>query len=314
MHLRMSPQQAPAMVPGRKERPKIRLSVLLSVCGGATALGTCLSGCVEGFDSANGTDKAYFRLYDYTIDRPRVLGIRYTPLDLSSGDTVTFEALGATPDRFFDVSVEWWGCGTSVATPFSYYGADCLDTSIAEYLGQGTAVTITMPVYDTSSCADTGCYGFFPVMAVLREQGQATGYGVTYLIPDYLNQQPPLVFDLNVADIQFTVGQGATGTPSVTARPGERVPLRVDMETVEVDYTFSWYVTAGTLESLGVTHATSLQIHSGPQRNLLRTDNALVIPEDFEGDEIGVYVVIDSNTYYYPGLEQFRVGRIQVQR
>jgi len=269
---------------------------------------------VEGFDSANGTDKAYFRLYDYTIDRPRVLGIRYTPLDFSSGDVVTFEALSATPERFYDVSVEWWGCGISVPTPFSYYGADCLNTSIAEFLGEGARISVQMPTYDVSSCADTSCYGFFPVMAVVKEVDQSPGYGVTYLVPDYENQVPPLLFDLNLADVVFTVGRSPEGTTTTSVRPGERVPLAVALTTSDVDFQFSWYVTAGTLENLGVTRATGIEIHSGPQRNRVTSENTLVVPEDFAGDEIGVYLVIDSVSYYYPGVERFAVGRIQVTR
>lgn len=280
-----------------------------------------ISGCIEGFDSATGTDAAYYRLTDYRIDRPRVLGVSYWPLVVKSGMPVTFEALAATPERLENVSVEWWGCGITRAEPFSYYGADCLGTSIAEYLGQGKTLTVTMPQYDTSSCEDYGCYGFFPVMAVVKEPSITTkvGYGVTYVAPDYEGEVPPVYFDLHYSDLTFTVGEEGEdgsneGQTSVVARPGERVPLRAKLLTQDVDFVFNWYVSAGDLELMGVTRANEVDLNSGGRRNEVASENALIIPEDFQGDEIAVYLVIDTVSYYYPGLERFAVGKIRVER
>lgn len=288
-----------------KIRQSIRLSMLL-----LTGLSLCA--CVEGFDSANGSDRAYYRLYDYHIDRPRVLGMAYWPLLFGPGDTVTFEALAAAPDQLQDAAVEWWSCGIDQTVPFTYYSAGCLNSSAAVFLGTGPDLTVQMPDYDTSSCEETGCYGFFPMIAVLssEEPEPDEGYGITWLAPDYLNQSPPVFFDLHFAELTFTVGE--QGTTSTTAQPGERIALNVELETYDVDFLFSWYTSAGTFERLGLTRSTSAALFAPPRRNLIGSENALIIPKDQPAGEVMVYLVIDTVGYYYPGLQRHVVGRIQV--
>lgn len=290
-------------------RLPILLAIRLGVCIGPMLM---LPGCVEGFDSANGSDKAYYRLYDYHIDRPRVLGMTYWPLLFSGGDIVTFEALAAAPDQLIDAEVEWWSCGIDQTVPFTYYSASCLNSSAAVFLGSGKTLEVEMPAYDTSSCESTGCYGFFPMIAVLGSDVPEPdeGYGITWLAPDYLNQSPPVYFDLHFASLTFKVGEGETTT--TTARPGDRIRLEAELETYDVDFLFSWYASAGTFERLGLTRASSAALFSPPRRNVIGSENVLLIPEDQPAGPLMVYLVIDTVSYYYPGLQRFAVGRIEV--
>jgi len=290
-----------------------------SMVGGVSAVclgGISLGGCIEGFDATNGSDKAYHRLYDYQIDRPRVMGLAYWPILFSGGDTVVFEALAASPDDLASPRIEWWGCGVTREEPFVYYGTDCLESSLAEYLGEGASVSVTMPYYDTTSClGDESCYGYIPVFAVAYAQEDMEpdrGHGVTFVSPDYLNQSPnaPLNTDLHEARLEFTMEGLSEGT--VTAAPGDEVSLEARVETLETDLLFSWYVSAGELKAYGVTRADEVILDRIVPRNIVYGRNTLIIPQEIDAEQIYVYLTVNSVTYYYPGLQRFATGVIQL--
>lgn len=275
-----------------------------------------LSSCIEGFDSLNGADEAYYRLYDYRIDRPRVLGISYQPIFPSGGDLVTFNALAASPEHLTDAKVEWWGCGLTLDEPFAYYGADCLQTSLAEYLGTGSTLEVELPKYQTDNCSSDGCYGYIPIIAVMRGRGETgddqEGYGLTYISPDYQDELGPLPMELDLysASIELTMD----GMNPGQAAPGEEIALDVRVETYASELQFSWYVSSGTLRDLGVTLTGEIEWGTLGKRNVLHAFNTLVVPEDEREGRIFIYVVIDPVEPEIIGLERFVTGEIEVMQ
>lgn len=273
-----------------------------------------VAGCVEGFDAFNQSDAAYYRLYDYTIDRPRVLGIRYTPRTAQGGDVITFEALYAAPEGEGMNPLQWWGCGTSLTEPFSYYQADCLNTAIAEYLGEGSVLALTLPEYDASSC-EYGCIGYIPIFAEYTSaESDASGMAATWISPDYAGayEDQVLFVDLDHASLKLLMKGDEDG--EVEGKPGERISLKVEAETFDVDFIFSWYVTRGTLLSYGVTRATAVELNQAPRKNRVVSENILEVPAGETSSNIDVYVVIDPATYYYPGVERFLKGMVHVSK
>lgn len=240
------------------------------------------------------------------------MGIRYLPRVAQGGETLNFEALAAAPLGADVGEVQWWGCGTALAEPFSYYQADCLNTSVAQYLGAGREIALTLPSYDASSC-EYGCVGYLPIFAILTDSSSGEeGLAATWISPDYAGayQDEIIVVDLDNADLRLIVGEGEGA--EVTVRRGQQVPLRVEVKTYDVDFIFSWYVTGGKLLSYGVTRANSVDLNQEPRKNLVMTENILEVPIDYVESTLDIYVVVDPASYYYPGVERFLKGQVKV--
>ncbi len=274
-----------------------------------------VAGCVEGFDSFNGSDEAYYRLFDYVIDRPRVLAVTWWPPGVSGGRTVTFRALAATPEDPISPKVSWWACGLSLDTPFVYYGADCMQTSLAEFLGTGASLTVRLPDYDVSACEQTGsCYGYIPVIAVVASQdGTETGQGITFLTPDYYDRAPEPSLDAETwnATLELRIDGSPEGT--ATAAPGDAVQLEAVLPAGGPSYLFSWYVTEGTLVDHGVTSPADVTPVAGGGLYRVIGTNTLVMPEAPSG-AIQVYVVATPTEVVQAPLVRFATRTIEVQR
>ncbi len=274
-----------------------------------------LPGCIEGFDTLNGSDEAYYRLFDYVIDRPRVLAVTYWPPAPGAGEEVTFVALAATPEDPVSPEVTWWACGISLDVPFVYHGADCMETSLAELVGTGQSLTVRLPYYDVSGCAPSGgCFGYIPVVATVADpDGEETGQGITFLSPDFLDRYPYPELDQNTwnAMIQLRI-DGNEG--SATARPGSEVVLEATVLSEEPDREFSWYTTAGTFTEYGVTVARADWSFQGDGLHVVLGRNTLVVPKESPPDSIQVYVVSIPLDAYHPSLTRFASGTIEVVR
>ncbi len=271
------------------------------------------AGCVEGFDSFNGSDEAYYRLFDYVIDRPRVLAVTWWPPDVSGGEMVTFSALAATPEAPLSPEVSWWACGLSLDKPFVYYGADCMQTSLAEFLGTGPSLTVQLPYYDLSACEQTGsCYGYIPVIAVVASKaGEQTGQGITFLTPDYYDRAPDPGMDAETWNDVLQLRLDGKSEEPVTASPGDSVRLEATLLSAEQAYTFSWYTSAGVFLDYGVTAVS--EVHEQPAGKLYAVTgkNTLVLPEDASG-KVYVYVVTTPFDATHASLTRFATGTIEV--
>ncbi len=273
-----------------------------------------LAACIDGFDSFNGADEAYYRLFDYVIDRPRVLAVTYWPPYVAGGEVVTLRALAATPDDLVSPKVSWWGCGVSLDVPFVYYGADCMQTSLAEFLGTGPVLSLQLPYYDLSACeASGGCNGYLPIVAVVESRdGESMGQGITFLSPDYLDRAPEPRIDAETWNDTIRLWIDGTAGAPVTAAPGEPVGLEAVVPSTETDHEFSWYTSEGTFTDYGVTRAAAVVSGQGEGLNLIHGRNTLVVPDHPSSTSIQVYVVATPVSAIHPALTRFATGTIEV--
>jgi hypothetical protein len=267
-----------------------------------------LIGCFRGIFS----EGPRYLATEYVVDKPRIVALRSSPVEMISGTPNTLDALLIAPQN---ATIESWHvsvCGLDPNTTTQTWIWDLLcfekDDAITQlFVTPSLPHQFAVPTFpEIDSCnrwndnnmdtgfTDTGwieegyydnaCAHQLPIMIEAIVDGEpvfAAGFTNWYSVIPYHLRRDTTYSD---AGIELNI-------PS-QAQAGSEVNLNLNIATNASYATFQWYIDAGVLKDTGITKAHQFQEATESLPHPLTTsNNRLVIPEDYEGI-LRVWVVV----------------------
>lgn len=273
-----------------------------------------LTGCFRGFFS----EGPRYLATEYVVDKPRIVALRSSPIEMVSGQSTTFDALLIAPA---ESTVEQWqvsvcGLDPNSTTRTQIWDLLCFEKDEAvTTLFKGTSMpqqfaVPTFPEIDSCSRWDE---------QVLDSGLQDTGWIEEGYTDGYCNHQLPIMVEATVdGEPVFAAGftswhptlpyhlrrnttysdAGIELSMPTEAQAGSQVDLSLRIATDASYANFQWYIDAGTLKDTGITkaHSFSEATESFPHP-LTTSNNRLVIPDDYQGT-LRVWVVVHEPWYH----------------
>ncbi len=242
-------------------------------------------------------DAAIFAALDYTIDRPRLLGMRVDPPLLSPGVEVTLDALFVAPRGQQASAAAWSTCGLGNKDPVTVQTLECFsdgDDVEVIYDGALPALYTPNPRPDADCAGDTGvdfrdCVHSLPLLVAsdfaVDESEPTRGVSQVEFYLEEWDDSRSLPVSAGTLERALTL-EGVAGA-------GAEVALRYSVPADLRNATFRWYVDGGTLLDTGETSVREWSPPEGPnEKGVSVTTNRWVLPE--EAGEYRAFVLFEG--------------------
>jgi|GEM_PF-3734120 len=274
-----------------------------------------LTGCFRGIFS----DRPKYLATEYVVNKPRIVALRSSPVEMVSGTPSTLDALLIAPK---DATIEGWqvsACGLDLSSTTRTWIWDLLcfekdDAITPLFSTPSLPYQFAVPTFpEIDSCnqwndnmdtglaiSDTGwieegyyeseCAHQLPIMVKAIVDGEPV------FAAGFTNWYPNLPYHLR-RDTTYSDAGIELNIPS-QAKAGTEVSLALSIATNATYASFQWYIDAGVLLDTGITKAHQFQeaTESFPHP-LTTSNNRLVIPEEYEGT-LRIWVVVHEPWYH----------------